>query len=240
MSLVRFSNTLETPGFVIGWGLVVTVSVGLGVWFSDILKTYGSVIGPGLAVLVTVWLGALFGLIGKKRERKEIARALVHEVGDRAARCLHDYIDPWREVFLNDTDANMEPGRLQKFAPVSLEVYRNLGAKALLLDSRTNGKISDFHYRIESTRRDILFKAERPADCGISNRLIGQRFYEAISAACPAIDALCEELDTRTVKDILADLGDIYTNVPKNKLRETLCEYINSDKKHYEELTKKK
>ena len=97
----------------------------------------------------------------KRKERKDVATALYQEVANRAGRCAHDYIEPWRHPFGEATKQGVRsiegrsiPG-LVKFLPQDPVIYPRLAEKLAFIDEEALARLIDFYYHHLAWGRDL-------------------------------------------------------------------------------------
>jgi hypothetical protein len=86
-------------------------------------------------------------------EARQIAKALFHELANRAGRCCFDFEDPWR-AYLQQPE-EMAVYRLRKFAPDAPVIYLALAPQIGLLDDDAAQAIIDFYIAHAAWQREV-------------------------------------------------------------------------------------
>lgn len=129
----------------------------------DLLKEPGIGLAVGVVVGVIASFLANLGLDWERRRKecKGVATALYHEVANRAGRCAHDYIEPWRHPFGEATKQGVRSieGRpvpeVVKFLPQDPVTYPRLAEKLALVDDEAHARLIDFYYHHHAWGRDL-------------------------------------------------------------------------------------
>jgi hypothetical protein len=141
----------------------------------------GAVVGVGLSFVVPTFLDR----IRREKEKRDVSESLYNEIADRAARCLNDYLDPWRD------GSKFTCGDAVKFRPVERVVYRAVAAKLGLLPPTTVFWVLRFYYTLDALERaiddlknDFKYRADITQERA---RFVTQRFKDTLH---PALEAL--------------------------------------------------
>jgi hypothetical protein len=155
----------------------------------------GTIVGSASAFFITRHVAAF----NRQNEANDIATSLHAEIADRAARCLNDFIAPWRTFREPAEDTKLRPRSwIGKFRPVDPIVYPSIGAKLGLLKPEAVFPVVQFYFRLDALRRelDLLLEDE---DYGAEGkfaktrgrlRLIATRFQSTLGPALLALEKL--------------------------------------------------
>ena len=117
-----------------------------------------------LAAGVAAWV-AFAGIqeqLAEEREREERLRAqeiaalkasIYSDIADRAARCLNDYISPWRDLRSDDRWLTAE--RVEMFRPATPVVYPAIAGKVGLLKAEVLVPVTQFYFRLDALSHAI-------------------------------------------------------------------------------------
>ncbi|MGF1594432.1 MAG: hypothetical protein ACFCUW_14200 [Kiloniellaceae bacterium] len=122
-------------------------------WIPQIVATLA---GVGVGGLVTY--GVLRKLEGERRvrEREELVVTLYHEVADRAARCLNDYLVPWQKYERGlPPDETMNGARAGKFRPTDPVVYPLVAGRLGTAGREVIGPVVQFYFALDAVRREV-------------------------------------------------------------------------------------
>lgn len=179
-----------------------------------------------IAALLSGWAGASFNnrknikreRQNRKQEKEDVTTALYQELADRVARCLNDYLSPWKGYYVGDSITPMQVHRLQKFRPADLVVYPQLAGKLGLVDTQALGRLIHFYFRLDAIRRDIdrWNAADRDLDLYAAGhtKLMGLRFAESLKPALEALEALGSKLPDHEKIDDQVSAG--YSQIAAN------------------------
>ncbi|BBC00117.1 hypothetical protein [Bradyrhizobium elkanii] len=130
-----------------------------------------------------------------EQDRAALKAGLYAEISDRAARCVNDYVNPWRDWprtrFLT-TD-------IRKFTPTENVVLPAVAGKLGLLDASTLPAVTQFYFRLAVLAQAIDFVASETErnDTAVTGLLqdqhvnmIKERFYSCFDPALRALNGL--------------------------------------------------
>jgi hypothetical protein len=193
-----------------------------------IVALLSSAVNPLLATMIGAIVGFFLAkLLDWGRRRKEAAdvtRSLYDEIADRAARCLNDYVDPWRAY---EKSKDMKAARIGKFRPAQPVVYPAVAAKLGLIKSHALFSVIFFYFRLDAVRREIddVTKAFKHDDDLLKLdpdrlELVKRRLHETFE---PAVESL-EKLDFGGSERIDAEAKQAYQHLRtcSNSLRQML------------------
>lgn len=182
-------------------------------WIAIIFSGFGGVvIGGLLGGAVSYWLSKRLEGYRRNLAATDVAVSLYHEMADRAARCLQDYILPWRKFDQsNHATETMPVSRVAKFRPAEPVVYPGLAANFGLIKSEALSPIFQFYFRLDALRREIDgVVADFDADTNlmVHNKgrvtAIALRFRETLSPALNALESLNVESSERIDVEVAA------------------------------------
>jgi len=118
---------------------------------------------------------------------------LYAEVADRAARCLSDYIVPWRGIETGTSTKAVTNDWVAKFRPADPVVYVSVAGKLGLLEPQVMFALNHFYFRLQALTREI--DAFSDQERRVLNDPHGRRQLEIIPARLrstfePALRAL--------------------------------------------------
>lgn len=114
----------------------------------------------------SAWIGlggvALGGAIGffsawwldhwrRVQEIAALKASIYAEIADRAARCINDYLDPWRNLKANTLSSE----RIGKFRPMDPVVFPSIAGKLGLLEAEALIAVTQFYFRLEALSQAI-------------------------------------------------------------------------------------
>ena len=190
--------------------------------------------------LVGVLLGGVIGLfsawwLDRRRRVQEIAdlkASIYAEIADRSARCVNDYLKPWRDLQAHTLSAD----RIGKFRPTDPVVFPGIAGKLGLFDAEALIAVTQFYFRlaalseaIESLRADYerrgslsgLLSSVDPAD-EARVEVIVTRLRSCFEPALRAV----ESLDVPKATAFDKEVARIYPHLRNSRLtlREALKE----------------
>jgi len=116
-------------------------------WIGVIGTILGTLVGGVLTYVATARQDSR----RRAQELADLKASIYSEIADRAARCVNDYLDPWRDnVRLN----KLSPEWVGKFRPTDPVVLPGVAGKLGLLDGETLLAVTQFYFRL-----DVLTKA---------------------------------------------------------------------------------
>jgi hypothetical protein len=152
---------------------------------SILLLLLAGLLGAALSYLVT----RLSDWARREKETKDVIESLFNEIADRGARCLNDYLKPWR----NFKNEEFKGARVAKFRPAQPVVYPSVAGKLGLIDPTTVFWVLRFYQTLDAINREIDdARTDFPNDKVPSDRtrLIAQRFEQSLEPALEALERL--------------------------------------------------
>lgn len=176
---------------------------------SDWLRFSGNVVGGiiggvmTLIAAVVAWRGIKHQVQTQiklasdliEQERAALKAGLYAEISDRAARCVNDYVTPWKDW----PESRRLTPEIRKFAPTENVVLSGVAGKLGLLDASTLPAVTQFYFRLAVLAQAIDFVAsekERRTSTTLDPyhdehvAMIQARFYSCFDPARRALDGL--------------------------------------------------
>lgn len=150
-----------------------------------------------LTVIIGYWAVVLHDGRRRKEEKADIARTLLQELADRAARCAFDFHNTWARYGVPDIMLErIDSTRLQKFLAIEPIIYPTVGAKLSLLNPEIGSTLIHFYYRLSAWNRDLSFRIQVMTGPLTAKQHIelSTRLGETLRPAIAAIDALSKEV----------------------------------------------
>ncbi|WP_146207740.1 hypothetical protein [Bradyrhizobium sp. SUTN9-2] len=130
-----------------------------------------------------------------EQDRAALKAGLYAEISDRAARCVNDYVNPWRDW----PKSRMLTPEIRKFAPTENVVLPGVAGKLGLLDASTLPAVTQFYFRLAALAQAIDFVAsekERRTNATLDLyhdehvTMIRARLFSCFDPAMRALDGL--------------------------------------------------
>jgi hypothetical protein len=116
----------------------------------------GAIIGALLSAGVGRWTAKDLFRRQHEKEARDLAISIHAELADRAARCVSDYIHPWKEVKAMVGRTNKGTSSwVAKFRPADPVVYPSVAGKIGLLPAEAIFPVLQFYFRLDALRREI-------------------------------------------------------------------------------------
>jgi hypothetical protein len=112
-----------------------------GAWVGVIGTLVGVLAGGAIGYFIT-------NLHDRQRRKQEIADlkvSLYAEIADRAARCVNDYLKPWRDLKITSSNS-LPAGRVEKFRPTDPVVFLGVAGKIGLLGPTALLAVTQFYF----------------------------------------------------------------------------------------------
>jgi hypothetical protein len=182
-------------------------------------------------------IGAVLGIypafiideVNRARRKRNLTKALFHELINRAARCCFDYEAPWQPYLR--APPKMPAFQVRKFIPEPPVIYPSVAADLALLDDDAAKAIIDFYIALAAWRRDIENLVDEAHPRGLIDedgmRLLGMRLRQTLEPARRALEALTRGVANapEIERDALNNLDAIFPDQHPNAgvpLRERL------------------
>jgi len=199
-----------------------------GAWAS-LTFVQGAVSGAAWTGIIGTVVGGAIGFFGsayheRKRREREVAdlKASIYvEIADRVARCINDYLRPWRDWKPTGADP-ITAERIAKFRPTDPVVFTGGAGKLGLIPANSLLAVTQFYFRLSALTQAIEALAaiserrERPGHLPIVEqgdqarvRLIVDRLQ---SCFAPALRAL-ERLDVPEAPDFDQEVTRVYPHL---------------------------
>lgn len=116
-----------------------------------------TLIGAVLGVSGTLFVTRYVAKENRNKEAQDVAASLHAEIADRAARCLNDYLVPWKRFELETySQAKVPPlSWVSKFRPIDPVVYPAVASKMGLLSPDALFCVVQFYFRLNVVQREI-------------------------------------------------------------------------------------
>jgi hypothetical protein len=121
-----------------------------GAWVGVIGTLVGVLAGGAIGYFIT-------NLHDRQRRKQEIADlkvSLYAEIADRAARCVNDYLKPWRDLKITSSNS-LPAGRVEKFRPTDPVVFPGVAGKIGLLGPTALLAVTQFYFRLDALSQAI-------------------------------------------------------------------------------------
>lgn len=173
----KVDQGLGTIGLI---GLAVILAVGLCVllpvvktesaihaseWLGFSGNVIGGIIGGAMTLIAAIvaWRGVKHQVHKQvelaanllEQDRAAIKAGIYAEIADRAARCMNDYIVPWKTW---PKTRRLDP-EIRKFAPTAPVVLPGIAGKLGLLDAETLPAVTQFYFRLAALEQAIDYVA---------------------------------------------------------------------------------
>src|ERR1044071_3486314 len=93
--LLTVAITLSAVNLLLLPGAIVTT---IGLFHPEIPAAAWTIAGAAVGASITFFAARHIANTNRKKEAEDIATSLHAEIADRAARCLNDYLVPWKEI----------------------------------------------------------------------------------------------------------------------------------------------
>lgn len=169
----------------------------------------------------------------RRGEAEDVARALYHEVLNRAGRCWFDYRNPWQyRAFPGHEEMSGE--RIQKFRPTDPVIYPSMGEKLGLVKGDALANVIKFYSSLDAWGRDMEYWQVRASGTLVGKedvKMLARRLGETLQPALNALETLGkyvpdhEEIDEQfaaTYEDppvggFRKDLGEMAAHAKQSK-----------------------
>lgn len=113
----------------------------------------GTILGASGTLLVQRYMAR----VNREKETHDVTASLHAEISDRAARCLNDYLNPWKSYADKAFELKKARDRtnINKFRPMSPVVYPAVGSKLGLLSPDALFCVTQFYFRLAVVQREI-------------------------------------------------------------------------------------
>jgi hypothetical protein len=105
----------------------------------------------------TLFVQRYMARVNRETEAHDVAASLHAEISDRAARCLNDYLNPWKSYA--DQAFKLKKARdranINKFRPMSPVAYPAVASKLGLLSPDALFCVTQFYFRLGVVQREI-------------------------------------------------------------------------------------
>ncbi len=164
-------------------------------WVSSVFATLVGVVVGGL---LAYQLGKRLDANRRKQEAEDVTVSLYVEIADRAARCVNDYIEPWRRFEGKSRPSDPMPtSRVGKFRPMNPVVLPPLASKLALVRPEALIPTLRFYFRLDALRREIdSVTGDFDSDVNLMEqhedrvRLVAKRFLQTLGPALTALEKL--------------------------------------------------
>lgn len=164
----------------------------------------GALVGALISAGVGTWTARELYHRQQEKEARDFAVSLHAEIADRAARCVSDYLSPWKQIAAGAGRTRKATAAwIAKFRPADPIVYSGVGAKIGLLPAAAIFPVLQFYFRLDAYRREIDSVA---ADFSAKDQvhqidparvtLVARRLQQCIGPALAALEHL--KVDTWT------------------------------------------
>ena len=141
--LMFFTALAALGGFAAGVAvapLALGATTGASAWTGVV----GALVGGSIGIFGTTYHDRR----RRKLELEELKASLYAEIADRAARCVNDYLKPWRRW--EPTAANpLTRERVAKFRPKDPLIFNAVAGKLGLLPADVLIPVMEFYYRLD-------------------------------------------------------------------------------------------
>lgn len=167
----------------------------------------------------------------RDQETDALKASIYSDIADRAARCLNDYINPWRN--LRSDDPSLTAERVEMFRPATSVLYPAIAGKVGLLEVEVLVPVMQFYFRLDALSHAIesliaiLRRPETPTVDQVRQLRVTDIKVRLLSCCNPASDAL-ERLDVPEADAINRKIIQVYPHLKRylNGLRSSLLEAL--------------
>jgi hypothetical protein len=211
--------------------LIVGVIVGIS--FSQFLGNtnagaawsgvFGALVGGVLTFAATRW----HNNEQRKGELAALKASIYAEIADRVARCVNDYIKPWRDLKVKDPNT-LQLKEIEKFSPTDPVVFPAVASKLGVLEPKVMFAVTQFYFRLAALSQAIEYVYNvRPTEVPWEKKndeahvkLIVTRLRSCFG---PALEAI-EKLDVKDWAEFDENAKRVYQWLQKSpdNLREAL------------------
>jgi hypothetical protein len=149
--IVLFSTAAGIAGLIVGAAsgyILIGSHIGDAAWAGVGGALVGGFIGVGGTALTT----ARQELGRRNRELAELKASIYAEIADRAARCVNDYIKPWRDW---NSTSTLSVERVGKFRPMEPVVLTGIAGKLGLFEPKALLAVTQFYFRLGAVSQAI-------------------------------------------------------------------------------------
>jgi hypothetical protein len=206
----------------------IFAAIGEGGWIG-VVGTLGGVLAGGVVgYIATTWNDS-------RRRAQEIAdlkASIYAEIADRAARCVNDYLNPWRNLKADTLSSE----RIGKFRPMDPVVFSGIAGKLGLLTAEALIAVTQFYFRLDALSQAIESlraayeqeekQIDRPWDNARNAARVSMIVTRLRSCFEPALRAI-ESLDVPKASEFDKEVARIYPHLRNSQLplREALKEH---------------
>jgi hypothetical protein len=158
----------------------------------------GTIVGALISAGVGSWTAREIYRRQHEKEARDLAVSLHAELADRAARCVSDYLVPWKQIVaMAGRKKKITPAWIAKFRPADPVAYPGVAAKIGLLPAQAIFPVLQFYFRLDALRREIDAVT---ADFGPNDEIhrinpgrvviVARRLQSCIGPALTALDRL--------------------------------------------------
>jgi hypothetical protein len=142
--------------FLVGITAIVALLSNKGI-HPALWGTATTIMGAILGVLGAAFVQRYMSQVNREKEAHDVAASLHAEISDRAARCLNDYLNPWKSYA--DQALKLKKARdrtdINKFRPMSPVAYPAVASKLGLLSPDAIFCVAQFYFRLGVIQREI-------------------------------------------------------------------------------------
>ena len=155
MKIKLFGITLQdlipfAPFAVIAVGIfILWMNAGTGAAWSG---AFGGPVGGAIGFFAATWHDTW----RRKQELAALKASIYAEICDRAARCVNDYIKPWRDLKIKDAKTS-QLREIEKFSPADPVVFPAVAAKLGLLEPKVLFAVTQFYFRLAALSQAIQY-----------------------------------------------------------------------------------
>jgi hypothetical protein len=145
-----------------------------------------------------------------ERELASIKTAIYAEIADRSARCVNDYLDPWRSKEIVEP-SDLICMRVEIYLPIQSVIFPAVAAKVGLIESEALLAITQFYFQLDALSQAFRSVADdmanREAAFGVPDdwlerdrdrvKIIKDRLSSCCVPALSALDWLIPEAEAR-------------------------------------------